>query len=238
VPENGIDLSRFPPPANRSPESYRNRPLRAVFLGRLVPYKGAAMLLEAAAPLLADGRLTLDIIGFGPEREPLEQLAARLGLAERIVFSGKISHHDVAARFSQADVLTFPSVHEFGGAVVLEAMAMGVVPIVVNYGGPAELVSPASGFAIPLGTREQIVADLRDVLQRIVQSPHCLAPMSTQATRRARELFSWPAKARQTLEVYRWVLGRRATKPDLELPFADPVASMPSGQAPAESLAV
>jgi glycosyltransferase involved in cell wall biosynthesis len=221
VPENGIDLSRFPNPPDRSANSYDNRPLRAVFLGRLVPYKGTDMLIEAAAPLLSDGRLTLEIIGFGPEREPLEQRVKSLGLSDRVVFSGKISHHDVAERFSHADILTFPSVHEFGGAVVLEAMAMGVVPIVVNYGGPAELVTPASGLVIPMGTREQVVSKLREILNQLVRSPNQLAPLSAQAVKRARELFSWAAKAQQTLEVYRWVLGRRATKPDLGLPFAD-----------------
>jgi glycosyltransferase involved in cell wall biosynthesis len=236
VPENGIELSRFPAPPPRSPDSFVGRPLHAVFLGRLVPYKGADMLIEAAALLLADGRLTLDILGFGPEREPLEKLAARLGLADKIGFAGKISHHDVAGRFRRADLFLFPSVHEFGGAVVLEAMAMGVVPIVVDYGGPAELVSPASGFAIPLGTRDQVVAGLRQVLQQVVQSPQCLAPLSAQAMLRARSLFAWSAKARQTLEVYRWALGRRDQKPELRLPLADPVAAPPVEHPAAETV--
>jgi glycosyltransferase involved in cell wall biosynthesis len=232
VPENGIELERFPAPLARSPESYVGRPLRLAFLGRLVPYKGADMLIEAAAPLLAEGQLTLEIIGFGPEREPLEALAMRLGLAARIAFTGKISHHDVAARFREADLFAFPSVHEFGGAVVLEAMAMGLVPIVVDYGGPAELVSPASGFAIPLGTRAEVIAGLREVLQRLVQSPEVLAPMSAQAVRRARGLFAWSAKARQTLEVYRWVLGRRAERPHVTMPLSD--SEEPARMKPAE----
>jgi glycosyltransferase involved in cell wall biosynthesis len=222
VPENGLELARFPLHPPRTEGSYRNRPIRAAFLGRLVPYKGADMLVEAAAPLLAAGRMTLDIIGFGPEREPVEALVASLGLTGRVRFPGKISHHDVAGFFAEADILTFPSVHEFGGAVVLEAMAMGTVPVVVNYGGPSELVSPGSGFLIPMGTREEIIARLRGVLEDIVARPERLAPMSAQATRRARTLFAWPAKARQTFEVYRWALGRRATKPEARMPFPDP----------------
>ena len=155
VPENGIELSRFPRPVPRSPQSYANRPLRAVFLGRLVPYKGADILIDAAAPLLAEGHMTLDIIGFGPEREALEATVAQRGLAAHVRFLGKVSHHDVAALVGAADVFTFPSVREFGGAVVLEAMAAGVVPVVVDYGGPGELITPACGFGIPLGTRDE-----------------------------------------------------------------------------------
>jgi alpha-maltose-1-phosphate synthase len=107
----------------------------------------------------------------------------------------------------------------------------------VDYGGPGELVTPTSGLAIPMGTREQIVANLREILNQLVQSPHRLAPLSAQAVKRSRELFSWPAKARQTLEVYRWVLGRRATKPDLRIPLADPDVSLPSGRVPVADLA-
>jgi len=190
------------------------------------------MLVEAAAPLLLAGRLSLEIIGFGPELEPLEQLVARLGLVGRVTFGGKISHHDVAARFGAADLLTFPSVHEFGGAVVLEAMAMGAVPIVVDYGGPAELVTPACGYLLPMGDRAAVVASLRATLEEILRSPESLAPLSAQARHRARTLFAWSAKARQTLEVYRWVLGRRAEKPSSAMPFPDmPVSDV--AEAPA-----
>jgi glycosyltransferase involved in cell wall biosynthesis len=221
VPENGIDLTRFPPPAPRRPA----KPVRIAYLGRLVPAKGADMLIEAAAPMVIDGRLALEIIGDGPERGRFEALAERLGVAAQVRFVGAVPHHEVAARLSQNDLLGFPSVHEFGGAVVLEAMAMGVVPVVVDYGGPSELVSSATGFAIKLGDRAEIVAQMRAVLERVVAKPDMLVDMSAQAVARARALFSWPAKAHQTLEVYRWVLGQVAERPELALPFPDPAPS-------------
>ena len=230
VPENGIDPARFPRPLRRSADSYRNRPLRAVFLGRLVPFKGCDLLIEAAAPLLRDGRMTLEIIGFGPERERLDGMVAERGLDAFITFAGKLSHFDLADRLKQADVLTFPSVHEFGGAVVLEAMAAGVVPVVVDYGGPAELVSPASGYLLPLGDRDAVIAGLRATLAAILDDPGCLAEKSRRGVERAFGLFAWPAKARQTFEVYRWVLGQRPDKPDMGLPFPDP----PDAARPAE----
>ncbi len=222
VPENGIDLARFPRPPRRMPDSYRGRKLRAVFLGRLVPFKGCDMLIEAAAPLLLDGRMTLEIIGFGPERERLDGMVAERGLGDVVTFAGKLSHFDLADRLKHADVLTFPSVREFGGAVVLEAMAVGVVPVVVDYGGPAELVSPASGYLLPLAPREDLIVSLRRTLEQILADPGQLAEKSSRGVERVFGLFAWPAKARQTFEIYRWVLGRRADKPDMGLPFDDP----------------
>ena len=228
VPENGLDLARFPPPPPKR-ALVAGQPLRAVFLGRLVPAKGADMLIEAACALLAAGRMSLDIIGDGPERPRLEQLVRAHDLDRQVRFIGTVRHPQVAACLAGAHLLTFPSVHEFGGAVVLEAMAMGVVPVVVDYGGPAEFVSPASGFALPLGTREEIIVALRRTLEQIAAAPECLAPMALRSAARARACFAWPAKAAQTLEIYRWVLGWRPDKPAPALPFAEPAAEIEAG---------
>jgi glycosyltransferase involved in cell wall biosynthesis len=211
--ELGIDPARFPRPPTRSAESYRGRPVRAVFLGRFVRYKGADMVIEAAAPLLRDGRLVLDIIGFGPELPLLEAMVAEHGVADAVTFPGKLPHAEVATRLARADVMTFPSLRELGGAAVLEAMAAGVVPIVVKYGGPGELVSEDCGFLLPLAERPVIVAALRSALERVTADPGQLAAMSAAGVDRAFGEFSWPAKALQMIEVYRWVLGRRRELP-------------------------
>jgi glycosyltransferase involved in cell wall biosynthesis len=211
--ELGIDPARFPVPPPRSADFYRGRPLRAVFLGRFVRYKGADIAIEAAAPLLRDGRLTLDIIGFGPEQPRLDALVAELGVGHAVTFPGKLPHQDIAARLARADVMTSPSLRELGGAAVLEAMAAGIVPIVVKYGGPGELVNEACGYPIPMAERAVIVATMRAMLERIAADPGQLAEKSARGVERAFAEFSWPAKALQMLEVYRWVVGQRQDRP-------------------------
>jgi glycosyltransferase involved in cell wall biosynthesis len=218
VPENGLELERFPERPPRPP----GQPLRAVFLGRLVAFKGADMAIEAAAAFLAAGSLRLEIIGDGPERRALEAQVAGLGLQNAVTFAGKVKHTELKDRLREADVLTFPSVREFGGAVVLEAMACGTVPIVVAFGGPGELTTPETGFAVPLTDRAGVVEAVREVLRRLLADPSMLPQMSRCAAHRARTLFSWNSKARQTLEVYNWVMGRRPDKPDQPIPLPDP----------------
>ena len=213
VPENAIDPAKFPPRERTSPVG---RPLRVLFVGRLVPYKGADMLLEAAAALVKAGKIELTIAGSGPQLEELKRTVAEQNLPD-VELTGWLDHTAVAARMASADVLGFPSVREFGGGVVLEAMAVGAVPVIVNYGGPAELLTPETGFALPLGDRSQIVDALRSRLTALAADPSVLEPMSRAAYQRATEKFTWDAKAQEVLQVYRWVTGA-GSEPSLPLP--------------------
>ena len=209
IPENGIDPHRFQVTRTR----VASRPIRAVFVGRLVPYKGPDMLLEAAAPLIKSGDLTLDIIGDGPMKLALDQLIASLGIGNGARMCGWINHLDLPARLAEMDLLTFPSIREFGGAVVLEAMAVGVVPIVVDYGGPGELATNETGFMISLGTGDQIIGSMRAILSELVKNPKLIDDRSPLARRRVEEIFTWPIKAKQVMKVYEWLCRPGANKP-------------------------
>lgn len=205
IPENGIDPNRFPIVARGRRPSL---PLHVAFIGRLVPYKGCDMLIEAAAPLLRNGNLKLSIIGDGPERAALETQAARERLGASVEFTGFVDHNKLQDRLASVDLLGFPSIREFGGGVVLECMALGIVPIVVRYGGPGELVSPETGFAIELGRRARIVQDVRAVLERIVKDPAQLEVLSRSGQAMVTRDFTWDAKAQKTVAIYRQVCAR------------------------------
>ena len=226
VPENAIDPQRF----TRQRERTAALPLRAAFVGRLVPYKGADMLLDAAEPLLRGGQLELLLVGDGPQMPWLKEQVARRGLERAVELAGWVEHREVQARLAGCDLFAFPSIHEFGGAVVLEAMAVGVVPIVVDHGGPAELVTPRTGWKIPLGRRPELVARLRAVLEEVCADPAEVDRRAPEALRRVREQFTWDKKAAMTLAVWEWVLGR-GPKPGFPMPLPD--LPRPSGVAPA-----
>jgi glycosyltransferase involved in cell wall biosynthesis len=217
IPENAIDPARFARVRTRRAE----QPLRAVFVGRLVPYKGADMLIEAAAPLIRGGQLRLDILGDGPQMGLLKELARREKLEDGLTLRGWVAHHQLQDHLVEADLFTFPSIREFGGAVVLEAMAVGLVPIVIDYGGPAELVTTACGFRVPMGSREQIIQHVRQTLHHAISEPELIDGMSYIARARAHGLFTWDAKARQVMEVYRWVLEPGRPKPEFGMPLPD-----------------
>lgn len=223
LPENAIDPARFSPPAQRAVE----RPLRLVFVGRLVPCKCVDVALEAAADLVREGSARLEVLGDGPERPTLERIVAQRGLAAGVDLAGWIDHRQLSERLARSDVLVFPSVREFGGGAVLEAMAMGIAPVVVDYGGPAELVTPQTGFKVPLGTREELTRAFRQQLTPLAAEPAVVRAMGRRARARVQAQFTWATRASQVLEVYDWVLGRRSEKPDFGMPLPDPPWSDP-----------
>lgn len=202
IPENAIEPERFDGRA-AAPEP---PPLRACFVGRLVPYKGCDMVLEAAAEPMRRGGLVLDVVGDGPESEALKAQAARLGVGDAVDFHGWVPHDRVQSILRRAHLLTFPSIREFGGGVVLEAMALGVVPVVADYGGPAELVDDSTGYRVAMGSRSELVASLRATLDEIASDPGALRNKANAGHERVRAAFTWDAKARQIREVYDWVL--------------------------------
>lgn len=206
LPENGIDPARFSLQADR----YDGNVLNVCFVGRLVPYKGPDMLVEAAAPLLRAGKMQLHIIGDGPLLEDLRAQIAAEGLGSAAVLHGWVDHSEVQRILTQCHVLGFPSIREFGGGVVLEAMATGVVPLVVDYAGPGELVDDQVGVKVPMGPREQIVAGFRRALDALQRDAASVARMSRNGRERVQEQFTWEAKARRVHEVYDSIL---STKP-------------------------
>jgi glycosyltransferase involved in cell wall biosynthesis len=216
IPENGVDPARFA----RQVEGPVRSPLRVAFVGRLVPYKGADMLLEAVAPLVRAGKIVVDIIGDGDQMKDLRAIVAAEGIAGGVKLDGWVPHAEIQERLVDSDVLGFPSIREFGGGVVIEAMALGLVPVVADYGGPSELVTDTTGYRVPMGTRAELVARFRQVLGDLAAEPSGLRSMGVRARERVLKLFTWDAKARQMLDIYRWVCGEGA-KPDFGMPFPD-----------------
>lgn len=200
LPENAVDPTRF----NKRASIPDTGPLKVSFVGRLVAYKGADMLLEAAAPLLNQGLLEIDVIGDGPMMPRLKVLSEAMRSGS-VRLHGWLEHTRVQDVLASTHVFGFPSIREFGGGAVLEAMALGVVPMVVDYAGPAELVTSQTGFKIPLGDRKSIINGFRAQLTLAASQREVLRRMSAAGRERVASGFTWEAKAAQVVRVYDWV---------------------------------
>ena len=216
VPENGLSASVLSD--GRAPGgSERTGPLRLIYVGRLVPYKGCDMALRAVAPLVKRGMAHFTIVGDGIERASLEALTDSLGIQSGVSFEGMLSHADTIRALRCADVLVFPSVREFGGGVVFEALAVGVVPIVADFGGPGDIVTPEVGFKVSLTNEDDVVKQIQATLDRIVSDRPRLERLRQLGMAYAASSLSWDGKARTVTKILNWVV-HQGPKPDLPAP--------------------
>jgi glycosyltransferase involved in cell wall biosynthesis len=194
--------------------SSRSDKLELIFVGGLAPYKACDLALRAAAPLLQMGRARFTIVGEGAQRADLKQLTRSLGIEKVVSFCGMLRHGETMQRLGAADVLVFPSIHEFGGAVVFEALAMGVVPVVVDFGGPGDIVHPEVGFKVPLTNENDVVLQIEKVLADLQRDRDILDQLRQQGMRYARECLTWDRKAQIMTQILTWAVGQ-GPKPDL-----------------------
>jgi glycosyltransferase involved in cell wall biosynthesis len=160
------------------------------------------MLLEAAAAFVRRREVELHIIGDGPERPHLMKVAADLSIENSVVFHGWLPHREVQLKLRECDAMVLPSIREFGGAAVVEAMALGVTPIVADYAGPSEHVDEETGIKVAFTDKPSLIQGLSDALSRIVAHPELLDKMGAAGRKKATTKLTWEAKAKQVLSVY------------------------------------
>jgi glycosyltransferase involved in cell wall biosynthesis len=212
--ENGISPSLCTSALRSSP---RTEKLELIFVGGLFPIKAVDLALRAAAALLQMGRARFTVVGDGPERANLEQLTRSLGIERIVSFCGWLRRAEVIQRLGAADVLVFPSIRDFGAAVVFEALALGVVPVVADFGGPGDIVHPEVGFKVPLTNEKDVVLQIEKILAELAHDRGLLDRLRQQGMRYARECLSWDAKAQMMTEILCWAIGQ-GPKPDLRPP--------------------
>jgi glycosyltransferase involved in cell wall biosynthesis len=176
--------------------------LRILFVGRLVPFKGIPMLLEAVKRFAQKSRVEVRIVGEGPMGAEWIRQADAMGLADCVEFIGGAPLATVPAHMAWCHIFCLPSVRESGGAVLLEAMAAGRPVVAIGYGGPAELVDDAVGKAIPPDGKDAVVNGLLDVFRDLENHPEQWRRRGQEGRRRAESSYGWEAKIDRALEIY------------------------------------
>jgi glycosyltransferase involved in cell wall biosynthesis len=197
--ENGVDFSIW---QQRSIQIEKKDLTEFVFVGRLIDWKALDVLLEAMHRLHGHLPISLEIIGDGPMRESWQALADQLGLSSVVKFSGWLPQEACALRVQRADVFVLPSLFECGGAVVLEAMAMGVPVIATDWGGPADYLDESCGILVKPDSRESLIAGFANAMKTLATSSDLRTRLGRGGYARAREHFDWESKIDQIKSLY------------------------------------
>lgn len=195
----GADLPR--PTGTESQRAPAQASPTLVTLGHLVARKRHADVLRALA-VLAPRHPTLRyaIVGDGPERVPLEGLAARLGVSERVDLCGQLDHAAALERMRRCTLFAMPSTEEAFGVAYIEAMAAGV-PAIGCRGepGPEEIAAAGDGFVlVPPGDIERLTQRIDELLS----DPHRLREAGRRARATVAAHFTWERCGEQTVAAY------------------------------------
>jgi glycosyltransferase involved in cell wall biosynthesis len=174
-------------------------------IARLTPQKGVDVAVRALA--LARERhpdAVLVVLGEGPERTALEELARSLGVADAVFLPGRVG--DVAAWLVRAEVVVHPARWEGFGLALLEAMLAGRPVVAARASSAPELVADGeTGILVPTDDPPALAG----ALGRLLDAPDLAHRFGEAGALRARDRFSVARMADRTLDVYRGALGAR-----------------------------
>lgn len=206
----GVDTDRFAPDADararmRDRYGLGERPV-VVCLSRLVPRKGQDVLIRSMPRIRRRvPGAALVIVGGGPYRETLQNLAHRHGVAEDVVFTGGVPGAELPAHHAMADVFAMPCRTrgagldvEGLGIVYLEASATGVPVVAGRSGGAPETVREGETGTVVDGTDvEAVAAAVGDLLA----DPDRAAAMGAAGRRWTVDTWQWPTRAARLAEL-------------------------------------
>lgn len=200
---NGVDLERFKSAATYSRDDFSLNKDDFVIgtVGRLQGEKDQATLIRAFALLQTDTTVLVSmkllIIGDGPERDRLEQLAVDCGIENKILFFGP--RDDVASLLSLLDLFVLPSLGEGISNTILEAMAAALPVVATNVGGNPELVDEGITGLLVAAADEKAMAD---AIAMYIKTPKLLSQHGAAGRKVVEEKFSIAAMVNRYMETY------------------------------------
>lgn len=194
VLRNGVDTELFHLEDRAASRARLGLPAQgplALCVGNLVPEKGQALAIEALQHVPG---LKLAVVGEGPSRAELEQLATRLGLRSRVCFLSNMPQHELRHAYAAANVLLLTSTREGWPNVLLEAMACGTPVVAADVGAVREMLTVPEAGRVAKGRDPQAFAHEIAALLQTAPEP--------DAVRQHALGFDWASISRGQLDVF------------------------------------
>lgn len=168
VPHVGLESDHFSPSVATEGG---DGPLKLLFAGRAVAYKGVELLLDAMALAKAHCELRLTLVGDfdTPYGSLCRQLTAERDLSDCVTYVDRVPREELLAHYRTHDVFCFPTLSDTYGIAMLEAMSCGCAVVASDTGGPAELVSDETGIRIAMTDPTRYARETADALVRLAK---------------------------------------------------------------------
>ncbi|MFT6338189.1 MAG: glycosyltransferase involved in cell wall biosynthesis [Saprospiraceae bacterium] len=189
-------------------QNSHNGKFKLISVGRLVPLKGFDLSISAFAKFIKDRsederkECELIIVGSGPEKLFLQNLAKEKTISQYVKFIDWIERSELLEMYNHVSVFLFPS-HEGAGMVVAEALSFGLPVICLDNCGPGEFIDENCGFSVPEQDYNSTVKELSLGISKLFENPFLLARMSKSARQQFEHNFNWNKRGEQFQSIYK-----------------------------------
>ena len=190
------EITEIPPVTQR--DGTKQEIFRVLFVGRLLYWKGIHLALKAFAQLhqkIPSSRFTL--IGSGRQQSWLQKLTKQLGIEEAVEWIPWMERKKLSSAYLKHDIFLFPSLHDMGGTVILEALHHSLPVVCLDLGGPGVIVDKTCGRVIrtDVSNEETVIQELSCALVELAENSELRQSLSEGASVRATKfLFNDPVK--------------------------------------------
>jgi PEP-CTERM/exosortase A-associated glycosyltransferase len=212
---NAVDIEQFS--TDKPPDLHLKHQLGLAdtrvlgFIGSFYAYEGLPLLLEVLPLILAKAAdVCILLVGGGPQEDLLKQWVRERGIGDKVIFTGRIPHHDVQRYYDLIDILIYPRLAMRLTDLVtplkpLEAMAQSKLLIASDVGGHRELIRDgATGVLFRAGDVDDLAVKILDLLAHPQQGER----LKTAARRSVETERNWADSVAHYRQVYETILGK------------------------------
>ena len=172
----------------------KNKVIQLIITGRLVPFKNVIMAVKSLGQLPSNYDFNLKIIGSGPEMNRIKNEICFLKLSDKVHFVEETTRNNILDELSKSDIYLFPSLREGGTWALMEAMAIGLPVICLDWSGMEIITDDKSAIKIPVTSPEQMTEEMAKAISKLIDNPLLRERMGAAGRKRIKYEYNWEAK--------------------------------------------
>lgn len=175
--------------------------IRLIVSGRLVPFKNIKTAVKALKYIQNINNIAFKIIGSGPDYTSIQKMIKDFNLSN-VEIVESLPRMSVLEELQKSDIYVFPSLREGGSWALMEAMAIGLPVICLNWSGMRITTNDSCAIRLPVTDPEQMPKDMADAIIKLVKNPELRKQMGENGRKRIQTVFNWEAKGKFMEELF------------------------------------
>lgn len=177
-------------------EHPKDNTIHLITSGRLLPNKNILTAVKALNYIPSHYRISFTIIGSGYQKKSIENEIIKSGRKDDVKIIEEMPRKDVLQLMEQSDIFLFPSLREGGSWSLMEAMAIGLPVICLNWAGMAITTDDTCAIRLPVTSPEQMPKDMAKAIMTLIDNPELRKRMGEAGRHRIKTVFNWDEKGR------------------------------------------